>query len=183
MPRSPQRPPDPAPEVLAFDRVFADHATLVWRALRRLGVTSTDIEDICQDVFLTISRRLQTFEGRSAISTWVYGICVHAALAYHRKRRRRPEEPTHELPDIGVDPPQLHGLERSQALAIADSVLDALDDDKRVVFVLFEIEEMPMREVADAIGCPLQTAFTRLYAARRQFEAAICRAKAQGRIA
>ena len=139
----PEPGPDRAFVAPSFDRVFADHAALVWRALRRLGVSASDIEDVCQEVFLTISRRLPTFEGQSAISTWIYGICVHSALGYRRKQGRQREDPAELLPDVGFDPPQLHALERRHAFAIADSVLDALDDEKRAVFVLFESRRCP----------------------------------------
>lgn len=165
----------------SFDRVFADHAPLVWRALRRLGVPPADIEDVCQEVFTTVHRRLPTFEGRSPLSTWIYGICVRLAWTYRRTQRRRRETVVETMPEASVDAPQDVALERRRALAFADSVLDALDDDKRAVFVLYEIEELPMKEVAEAVGCPLHTAYARLYAARRDFEAAVRRADAQGR--
>src|SRR5262245_42468937 len=59
-----------------FARVFAEHATLVRRALRRLGVPEADVDDVSQEVFLVVHRRLPSYEGRSAFPTWVYGICV-----------------------------------------------------------------------------------------------------------
>jgi RNA polymerase sigma-70 factor, ECF subfamily len=178
-------PPETAPNVEgtpSFEQIFADHASLVWRALRRLGVEEPDVEDECQQVFMTIDQRLGSFEGRSSIRTWVYGICVRTASAYRRRRRKRREDPSAVLPEIGAEPPQMTELERRHALAVADEVLEALDDDKRAVFVLYEIEELPMREVAATVGCPLQTAYARLYAARRQFEAAVRRARLAGRL-
>ncbi len=66
-----------------------------------------------------------------------------------------------------------------EARATLDRILDGLDDDKRAVFVLFEIEELPMTEVAMAVGCPLQTAYSRLHAARREVEAAMHRLRAK----
>ena len=173
-----------AEEEPSFAQIFAEHAPLVWRALRRLGVEERDVEDVCQQVFITIVRRLPSFEGRSAISTWIYGICVHTAAAHRRRARRRREDLVAAPPDAGAAPPQVEGLERRQTLAAVDAVLEALDEDKRAVCVLFEIEELPMQEVADAMGCPLQTAYARLlYAARRQFEAALRRAELAGRLA
>jgi RNA polymerase sigma-70 factor (ECF subfamily) len=166
----------------SFDRVFSEHAPLVWRALRRLGVAAADIEDVCQEVFTTVHRRLPTFEGRSPLSTWIYGICVRSAWTYRRGRRRRRESVMEIMPEATMDAPQDVALERRRALAFADRVLDAIDDDKRAVFVLYEIEELPMKEVADAVGCPLHTAYARLYAARREFEAAVRRAAAQRRL-
>jgi RNA polymerase sigma-70 factor (ECF subfamily) len=171
-----------APERPSFEAIFADHAPLVWRALRRLGVADADVEDVCQQVFMTIDRRLESFEGRSAIGTWIYGICVRAAAAYRRGRMRRREDLVATPPDIATDPPQIAELERQSALAALDDVLDELDEDKRAVFVLYEIEELSMKQVAVAVDCPLQTAYARLYAARKQFEAALRRAAARGRL-
>jgi RNA polymerase sigma-70 factor (ECF subfamily) len=166
----------------SFEQVFAAHVSLVWRALRRLGVDPTDIEDVSQEVFVTVHRRLPSFEGRSSLSTWIYGICVRTAAVHRRSRRRRREDVVDEVPDPGQHAPQLDAIARRQTFAVVDEVLDGLDDDKRAVFVLYEIEELPMKEVADAVGCPLNTAYARLYAARKQFEAAVRRAELQGRL-
>jgi RNA polymerase sigma-70 factor (ECF subfamily) len=85
-------------------------------------------------------------------------------------------------PEVATDPPQVVELERRHGFAVVDEVLDGLDEDKRAVFTLYEIEELPMKEVAEALGCPLQTAYARLYAARRQFEASLRRAELRGRL-
>jgi RNA polymerase sigma-70 factor (ECF subfamily) len=171
-----------APDAPSFERIFADYAPLVWRALRRLGVAEADVEDVCQQVFITIDRRLGSFEGRSALSTWIYGICVHTASHHRRRQRRRREELMAAPPEVATDPPQVVELERRHRFAVVDEVLDGLDEDKRAVFALYEIEELPMKEVAEAVGCPLQTAYARLYAARRQFEASLRRAELRGRL-
>jgi RNA polymerase sigma-70 factor (ECF subfamily) len=165
----------------AFEAIFTEHAPLVWRALRRLGVAEADVEDVCQQVFITIDRRLGSFEGRSALGTWIYGICVRTAAADRRRRKRRREELVAAAPEVATEPPQIAELERRHALALLDEVLEALDEEKRAVFVLYEIEELSMKEVAVAVECPVQTAYARLYAARAQFEAALRRAEARGR--
>ena len=150
-----------------FDDVFRAHAPSVWRALRRLGVREPDIEDQCQEVFLVVHRKLPEFEGRSKLSTWIYGICVRVASDYRRRAHVRRERGEDHLPEGRQSAPQIHDLERAQARAMLDAALAALDDDKRAVFVLFEIEQIPMTEVAEAVACPLQTAYSRLYAARK----------------
>ncbi|MEO7733801.1 MAG: sigma factor-like helix-turn-helix DNA-binding protein, partial [Kofleriaceae bacterium] len=70
--------------------------------------------------------------------------------------------------------------ELARARAVLDEILDELDDAKRAVFVLFELEEMPMSEVAKAVECPLQTAYSRLAAARKQVERAVRRRQLGG---
>jgi len=84
-----------------------------------------------------------------------------------------------EAPEHAVPAEQDAELDRRRGLRWLDGALDALDDDKRAVFVLFEIEHVPMAEIAAAAGCPLPTAYARLYAARKQLEAAARREQAR----
>ncbi|APR78067.1 RNA polymerase sigma factor RpoE [Minicystis rosea] len=163
----------------SFEALFAQHAPFAGRALRRLGVREADLDDLVQEVFLVVHRRLATFDGRCAVSTWVYAICIRVASDYRRRAHRTRERPLDEAPEGAVPPEQDTELDRRRALAWLDAVLDTLDDDKRAVFVLFEIERVPMTEVAAAAGCPLQTAYGRLYAARKHVEAAARREQAK----
>jgi len=158
--------------------VFQEHAPYVWRVLRRLGVQSADIEDVCQDVFMVVHKRLPTFEHQSSVRTWLHGICIRVASDYRRKRRAKPEP--NELAGVADDvaPTQIESLAEQEARELLDRLLDRLDDTKRAVFVLYEIEQVPMHEVAVAVGCPLQTAYSRLHAARREVEEAIARMQA-----
>ncbi|MEC7523136.1 MAG: sigma-70 family RNA polymerase sigma factor [Myxococcota bacterium] len=151
----------------SFAEIFHAHAPRVWRALRRLGVREADVEDLCQEVFVVVHRKLPTFEGRSALSTWIYGICVRVASDHRKRAHVRRERPTDEVPDERQSAPQLKELERVQLRALLDEALEQLDDDKRAVFVLYELEQLEMPEIATALGCPLQTAYSRLYAGRK----------------
>jgi len=155
-----------------FERVFQEHAPYVWRALRRLGVAESDVDDVCQDVFIVVHRKLATYR-TGALRTWLYGICLRVASEHRRRPYRRREEVVDAVPDEGVEAVQEDEVERRRALARLDRALDQLDDDKRAVFVLFELEQVPMAEVAEAAGCPLQTAYSRLHAARKIVEAAL----------
>lgn len=165
--------PTGAEEARSFAAIFERHAPYVWRALRRLGVAEADVEDVCQEVFMVVHRRLPDFEGRSAVRTWVYGICVRTASDYRRRAHRRREVVTDRVPERALAPPQPEELQRRQALARLDAALDGLDEAKRAVFVLYEVEGLPMAGVAEALGCPVQTAYSRLHAARRQVRAAL----------
>jgi RNA polymerase sigma-70 factor (ECF subfamily) len=139
----------------------------VWRVLRRLGVSERDVEDVCQEAFLVVHRRLDEFEGRSSLRTWIYGICARVASEHRRRPHLRLEALGEAPPDGSVPAPQHDDLERRRALEQLDRALGELDDDKRAVFVLYELEELPMSEIAETLGCPLQTAYSRLHAARR----------------
>lgn len=151
-----------------FRALFRAHAPFVWRVLRRLGVSEADVEDVAQEAFLVVHRRLSEFEGRSQLRTWIYGICVRVASDHRRRAHVRRELATDRPPERSGSAPQPRELEQRQARALLDAALAELDDDKRAVFVLYEIEELPMKEVADALACPLQTAYSRLHAARRE---------------
>jgi RNA polymerase sigma-70 factor (ECF subfamily) len=77
--------------------------------------------------------------------------------------------------ELAIEARQEEDVALHQARAELDRILDTLSDDKRAVFVLYEIEELPMAEVAAAVGCPLQTAYSRLHAARQEVEAIMMR--------
>lgn len=171
--------PPQTPAIPRFDEVFREHAPLAWRALRRLGVREADIEDLCQDVFVVVHRKLPEFEGRAKLSTWIYGICVRVAADHRKRAHLRHESSSDAVPEGRQSAPQLNDVAQHQARALLDAVLAELDDDKRAVFVLYEIEELPMAEVAVAVGAPLQTAYSRLHAARKFVTEAIAR-RAEG---
>jgi RNA polymerase sigma-70 factor, ECF subfamily len=171
----------PAAEAPTAASLIREHAPFAWRVLRRLGVAEADIEDICQEVFVTVHRKLATFEGRSSAQTWLYGICVRTASGYRKRVRARREVPSARPPEVSVGGLQEEELALREARDVLDRILDRLDDDKRNVFVLYEIEELPMAEVAAAVGCPLQTAYSRLHAARREVEAAVQNLPWEGR--
>lgn len=170
--QGPQAPP-------IFADVYVEHAPFVWRSMRRLGVRPGDVEDTCQEVFLVVHAKLSEFRGGS-MRAWLFAIAARVASDYRKRAFVRREATGDDVPEVSVPEVQTAAIERTQALALLDSVLAGLDEDKRAVFMLFELEQMPMQEVAAAVGCPLQTAYTRLHAARDQVTAAIERWKKRG---
>lgn len=173
---APSRAPAPEP---AFRDVYRDHAEFVWRVLRRLGVPDADLEDVTQEVFVVVLKKLETFAHRSSLRTWLYGIAYRCASEHRRRAHVRSEVPT-ETPDAGAaDPAQLESLDRKRARDQLDAILARLDDDKRAVFVFYEIEELEVSEVAEILGCPVQTVYSRLRVAREHVEAAARRLAAR----
>lgn len=152
---------------LEFDNVFAESSPFVWRVLGRLGVDRSDVADVGQEVFLVVHRRLADYDGRVPVRAWIYGICLRQAADYRRRIRRRRELPADALPQRSAPADQERELELRRARARLFAVLETLDPDKREVFVLYELEELPMRDVARIVDCPLQTAYSRLHAARK----------------
>ncbi len=159
------------PTLLAAEKTVREivvaHASYVGRSLRYLGVPEADLEDAAQEVFVVVHRRLGSFEGRSSLRTWLYGVCVRVASARRRRASVRYESVVPAPPEVATAPAQERHVERGEARDRLLAVLDRLDEDKRAVFVLYEIERQPMQEIATALGCPLQTAYYRLHAARK----------------
>lgn len=176
-------PPSPAQrldgERGAFRQVFEDHAPFVWRCLRRLGVSSADVEDVCQEVFVVVHRKLAQFDGRSSQRAWLYGICVRKASDYRRSARVRRVSTGGRVPEVSVAASQAEELDRRAARDLLDDILGKLGERQRVVFVLYEIEQLSMAEIAETLDCPLQTAYSRLRAAREQVQAAVQRHRAR----
>jgi RNA polymerase sigma-70 factor (ECF subfamily) len=178
-PPEPPRGRDAAAGDATLEALFEEHAPFVWRMLKRLGVRPADLEDVCQEVFLVVHRKLPGFQGQSSVRTWIYGISARMASEYRRRPHLRREELTDRPPDRSVPAPQESALERRRALALLDATLEDLDEPRRIVFVLHAIEQLPMSEVAAIAGCPLQTAYTRYHAAQKQVEATMRRAQAR----
>lgn len=150
-----------------------EHGPTLWRALRRLGVRDADVDDLCQDVFLVAHRQLAGFRGDSSERTWLYGIAVRVASDYRRRAHIRHEELVDRVPDRAAPAEQETAVAQHEAIVQLDAALEALDEDKRTVIVLYEIEQLSMVELAAVVGCPVQTAYARLYAARKRLEVAL----------
>lgn len=162
-----------------FGELYAAHASFVWRSLRRLGVPLADAPDACQEAFVVVHRKLPGFDQRSTLRTWLFGICLRVASDWRRRAYLRREIPT-PAPPAGESPPlQAEAIERAQARVLLDAILDRLDQDKRAIFALYELEGWLMDDVASAVGCPVQTAYSRLHAARRIVDTAIGRLQRQ----
>ena len=169
---------------LEFNAVVAEHGPYLWRVLRRLGVRASDIEDVWQETFIVVHRKLGGFEGRSSVRTWLSAIAVRVASDYRNRAHRRREQATEEIPedpasDMFQRVSQHDELMERERRALLDKLIAELKPEQREVIVLYEFAELPMQEVADALGCPLQTAYSRLHAARKTLEQAARREAAR----
>lgn len=162
----PDTPPQGAYAPPEFQLIYLEYGPFVWRAMSYLGVPVSDVEDACQQVFLVVLRKLAEFEGNSAIKTWIYGICLRVASERRKRASASREAPSAEPPEEEVEPAQEAELERQQTRKRLTSALAQLDEDQREVFVLYEIEQLTMKEVARTVACPLFTAYSRLRLAR-----------------
>ena len=182
----PDAEPPPGAGGLDFDTVYDDHFDFVWRNMGRLGVEPSAVEDAAQDVFVVALRRLADFEGRSSIRTWLFGIALRVAHDYRRAVRRRrdhgivaeDEGDTAAVADEEAPSP-LESATRTEAVVRLHAILAELDEDRRAVFILAEMEQMSAPEIAEAVGANLNTVYTRLRAARREFNEAVARLRAR----
>ena len=164
---SPATAAAPHPRVLDFPGLYADQKRFLWRVLLRLGVPRSDAPDAAQEVFVIAHKKLSTFDGTSSPRTWLFGIARRVAADWRKRAHVKREEPSAKLPEQSTPAAQTAEVEARQARALLERALEQLSDEQRAVFVLFELEEWPMAEVAQAAACPLQTAYSRLHAARK----------------
>jgi RNA polymerase sigma-70 factor (ECF subfamily) len=150
-------------------------ARFVPQTLRYLGVPEQTLSDAAQDVLLVALRRLDDFEGRSTLSTWIYGICVRVAHDYRRKNQSNRELLVERMPEMTAPAHQEAAIEQSEWRRDLRVLLGDLDERQRAAFVLYEIQQLSMKEVALALGCPLQTAYFRHKSARERVLAAFKR--------
>lgn len=143
--------------------VYETYVDYVYRCLRHLGVSDASLEDAVQDVFLVVHDKLGGFDGSAKLSTWLYAIVIRVARRY---RTRRAHAVLEDAPAAHCT--HAHAAANEQ-LALARSALAALDEGKREVFVLSEIEQMSAPEIAAITELPVNTVYSRLRAARALF--------------
>lgn len=181
-PRAPPVEPPSAARPLTAAAVYAAHAQDVWKSLHRLGVRGPDLEDMLQEVFVVVHRRLDSYDGVTRLTTWLFGICLRVASAYRRRGYRRhegnAEAVSDEMSAPGVSPED--AAARRQATEHLVRILDEMDPEKRAVFVMFELEQLPSAEIAELLGVPVGTVYSRVHAARRVFAEAAAKLRAGG---
>jgi RNA polymerase sigma-70 factor (ECF subfamily) len=155
-----------------FEALYTAHVGFVWRCLRRLGVRESDLMDLTQKVFLTAFVKLPSFEGRSAITSWLFGICQRVASDYRRSAPIRREVSLEEtqLERLGHEHDLVHASDAGHRVRIAEAVLAKLPEEQRLVFVLFELEELSGEQIAEMLGLPVGTVRSRLRLAREIFQ-------------
>jgi RNA polymerase sigma-70 factor (ECF subfamily) len=164
-----------------FREVYDEHFRFVWRSLRRLGVSESDVDDAVQEVFVVVHRQLEAFEGRSKMTTWLYAICFRVASdrrrsAYVRRRSAGDEDldlHTDSRADVAAD------VERRQAAVLLETILDEMSLEQRAVFTLFELDGLGGEAIAELCEVPLGTVYSRLRLAREVFQRGVARQRAR----
>jgi RNA polymerase sigma-70 factor (ECF subfamily) len=161
-----------------LEAVYAAHGDFVWLSLQRLGVRTADLDDMLQEVFAVVHQRLHTYDRRASMKAWLFGIAIRVAAAHRRRAHVRREQPTDEVPeprDGGDSVTPEEAAAASEARARLNAILDAMDLEKRAVFVMYEIDEVPADEIATILGIPFNTVHSRLRLARKQFQETLAR--------
>jgi RNA polymerase sigma-70 factor (ECF subfamily) len=159
---------------ICFREVYDRHFDFVWRCAAHRGVPAAALDDVVQEVFIVVHRKLDRFEGRAALRTWIATIVRRVIADYMRKRGNRPaaDEVMEREPAAAAaaDP-----LERRYALDLLDGLLSKMSDEQREAFVLHELEHLSGAEIAEVTGANENTVWTRLRAARGIFQKGVAR--------
>lgn len=154
-----------------FVEVYREHSRFVWNSLRRLGLSEHEAEDAMQEIFVIVNGKLATFEGRSKLSTWIYGITFRVVSDRRRRSIVRHEKLANDEAIF-----EREGLTNifeevsvRQGHTILERILDKMTLEQRATFVLFELEGYESSEIAESMGCPLGTVHSRLHSAREVF--------------
>ena len=162
-----------ASDELSFDALYAAHFNFVWRCLRGLGIAEAVLDDAAQEVFIVVHRRLPEFRGEASIRTWLYAIVRNVAANQRRSAHRKgpPAELDPAVPSASPGP--VEQAQDAEAARFVAAFLEQLDEKKRELFVLAVLEGLPIPEVAEMLGIPLNTAYTRLRRVRAEFRQAL----------
>lgn len=170
------------PEPLA--QIYDKHFDFVWRNARRLGVPEASAEDVAQDVFLIVQRRLADFDGRVPIQSWIFGILVRVVRDHRRSYRRKGarhvplEQEVTRQAGVSPGPTPVEQAERAERVRLLDRLLGELDEHKRALLILWKLEGWTLREIAELYGSNVNTIHSRLTVAQREFEQAYTRSQA-----
>jgi RNA polymerase sigma-70 factor (ECF subfamily) len=149
-----------------FDAFVREHGDVVWRCLHALGVRRANLDDAAQDVFLVAFRQWPDYEERGAARSWLFAIAKRVAAGHHRRERPQGESVDEVRATLDVE----DALANREARALLDGFLADLDEDRRLVFFLSDVEGWSAPEVALALEINLNTVYSRLRRSRAKFE-------------
>ncbi|MBX7114926.1 MAG: RNA polymerase sigma factor [Myxococcaceae bacterium] len=161
---------------LDINQLYGTELPYVYSFLYRLGCRNTELEDLAHDVFVTAMRRSSTYDPSRPVRPWLLGIAFRVVADARRRpsaQRERLEVPSEDVAYEGEDADER--LAQRDRRALIDEALTSLDADRRAVFVMYELEGIPAAEIAEAMGTPVATTYSRLRVGREEFTAAVRR--------
>lgn len=158
----------------AFSDLFRTYRSLVYGVLANLLPGDSELDDVVQTAFVEVFRSLDSFEGRSKLSSWISRVALHVGYHHLRRRKSRPtdyraEPISPDLLDESSRSDPTRGPERAEAMRRVEAILATLAPKKRAVFVLNDLLGHPQEEVAHIVGTSIATVRTRLFYARKEF--------------
>jgi len=149
-----------------YDRHFPD----VERLVASLGIMDSEADDVCQEIFVIIYRNLSRFRGEARLSTWIYRLATREAIRYARRRRlMRGLAEIFSRERLHATPPDWSESDAGRRHYLRQ-LLDRLPPERRLALVLYEIEGLPVSEIARISDCAENTVWTRLHRARTELE-------------
>jgi RNA polymerase sigma-70 factor (ECF subfamily) len=165
-----------------FPDIYRSEFPYVWKTLRRLGASAQDIEDLTHDLFVVVHRHLPDYDPDRPLRPWLFGIALRVLADFRRAARHRREIFTDEFDPVDGAPTVLERMEGEEARDLLMRALDRLDLDRRAVFVLHELDDLPAPEIARVLEIPLNTVYSRLRLARADVTAALRRSYGRERL-
>jgi RNA polymerase sigma-70 factor (ECF subfamily) len=176
--------PDPGPAVARaphgaqVEALYREHFAFVWRTARRMSIAEANADDVVQDTFLVVHRRLAEFDDRMSVRGWLYGIVAHVVL-YKKRRARRKDAPVSSMEEdprgadqfAARDATPAAAAEIAESWALLDRLLAQLPPESSEVLILSKLEGMSVPEIAECVGANVNTVYSRLRAASQRLEA------------
>jgi len=174
-------PPAPDDRVAppGFDEVYQTYFGFVWRNVLNRGIPRSAVDDVVQEVFLVVHRKLPEFEGRSSLRTWLAMVVRRVIAGHVRRRRNGPAGEPLEGEGVSALQSPAEALDAKVAVAAFYEILELMPEAQREVFILHDIEQITGREIAEITGTNENTVHTRLRAARRIFQEGVVRLNAE----
>jgi RNA polymerase sigma-70 factor (ECF subfamily) len=161
--------------------IFADHCDYVWNALKRLGILHSDLEDLTHDTFVAVFRQWHGYDAERPLRPWLFGFALRIASDHRRRARHRFEFGADSVEACDEAPGAVDLMLQKERAALAHSAMQAVELDRRAVFILHELDGVTLPEIATALAIPLGTASSRLRLAREDFVAAVKRLSLRAR--
>ncbi len=165
-----------------FRALFDAELAYVCRSLRRLGIREAELDDVAQEVFVHVHRRFEEYDASRPVRPWLFSFALRVAANQRRLARHRRE--------VGQDDVDVHASDaaspeqdalRAESRRLVLEALDGVELDRRAVLIMHELDGVAAPGIAEALGIPLNTVYSRLRTAREEFRAAVSRAQARSR--
>jgi RNA polymerase sigma-70 factor (ECF subfamily) len=160
------------PSIPGFKELYDSEFLYVWNTLRRLGIAPQDLEDVAHEVFVAVFHRLPSYDPNRPLRPWIFGVAYRTVLEQRRRLRNRRESAlAAELAD--PEPRADEGLQGHEERALVLEAMGSIQEERKAIFVMFELDGQSMPEIAATLGLPVNTAYSRLRLARKEFADAV----------